>query len=161
MRVFVPIAYQLDMKRNRFLWRRQLRVWRFLDGLGGNDILDLIVALPFLLLGAVATVELALAVLLTPAAVLARSFHLKRCVLLMKETVRVGERQYRETTLALSLPDRKATKRFWQALVSHVRNGGRLGDPVVAQWFSAERGRIASGADPWQPAPQPVASLTQ
>ncbi len=84
-----------------------------------------------------------------------------RCLLLIKETVRVGEQQYRETTLALSLSDRTATKRFWQALTGHVRNGGRLDDPVVSQWFSAERGRVASGDDPRQAAPQPTGSLTR
>lgn len=150
MRVTVPIDYTLNISRNHFLWRRRLRDLDCLDGLGGgNDIITLIVSLPGLALAAIAMVELLLAIVLLPVALIARAATWIPTDLIAAENFRTGEHSSTEREFVLRLPTSTAARRFVGALTPHVRRGGRLGDPLVGQWFAQERGRIAAGPNPW------------
>lgn len=150
MRVSVPIDYTLNVRRNQFLWRRRLSVLDCLDGLGGgNDIITLIVSLPGLALAAVAMVELLLAILLLPVAFVARAATWIPTDIIAEESLRTGEHAATERKLVLRLPTTASARRFLDALAPHVRRGGRLGDPLVGQWFAHERGKVATGPNPW------------
>ncbi len=159
MQVSTPDGYELTVRTNRFLWRRRLRVWMFVDYVdGGNSILDVIVALPFLALGAVALVELAVLIVLLPVSALlhAAGRPSRDVVALQRIPAKSGRRRFRARTM-LRLPDATAAQRFMTGVIHHAQAGGRLGDQVVAGWLRAEGGRIASGDALW-PAAGPVKS---
>lgn len=151
MQVSTPDGYELTVRTNRFLWRRRLRVWMFLDHLdGGNSILDAIVALPFLALAAVALVELAVLIVLLPVSALLHATGLpgRDVLALQRIPAKKSGRRFRARTM-LRLSDATAARRFMTGVLQHVRAGGRLGDPVVAGWLEAEGGRVVSGEEPW------------
>jgi hypothetical protein len=138
------------MRTNRFLWRRQLRVWMFLEYLdGGNSILDVIIAVPFLVLAAIALTELAVLIVLLPvSALLHATVWPSRDVVALQRIPTKGGGRFRGRTM-LRLPDAATAQRFMNGVIGHVRAGGRLGDPVVAGWLEAERGTVVSGDEPW------------
>jgi hypothetical protein len=143
-------GYELTMRTNRFLWRRRLRVWQFLDGLdGGNSILDLIIALPFLVLAVIALVELTVLIVLLPVSGLLHATGARSSdVVALQRIPDTNGRRFRARTM-LHLPDAATAERFMNGVAQHVQRGGRLGDPAVAGMLKGERGRVVSGEEPW------------
>ncbi|MGH3802678.1 MAG: hypothetical protein ACRDTD_21650, partial [Pseudonocardiaceae bacterium] len=100
----------------------------------------------------VALAELLAEIVLLPIALLLRVFGALPCDLMVKEVTPPAPdsgRFRKETESTLRIPDKAAADRFVSAVGEHVRWGGRLSNPVVAQWLRTESGTVMRGSDPW------------
>lgn len=138
----IPIDYIMDIRRNRFLWRRRTRVWRFATALASGRAGEMLLAVPFLLLAPIAIVELIAEIVLWPIAALARVIRVRGHYLVIEESYRRDDVEYQRRRITLRLPAGKAVKRLRTQLITHVRQGGRAGDPIVGQWLATEQGRV-------------------
>lgn len=172
MKLTDPTGAKWTVTRQVGAWRRRTRaMWALevLPGGLGDDVISLIIAIPFLALAAIllacALIELAAMLIALPVVLLLRALNIVGSKVVVVNTAKpigvwpksgkIRLRYDQFSITVLEVESAAASVRLRDAIAEHLRRGGDVMDHIVGQWLAVERGRLASRVvkpDPVPPA---------